>query len=275
MQKYSDKVKAEARELVKSGLSRNEVARKLGFSSNYVCNLCLDLPLKRPNRYPLEMAERARKLASEGMSKLMISKELGVSYQWVKERLYDINASKALNAETVNKIGKLFISGISKTDISKRLHLSPTTVGKYTPKVSTRGRFDPEIGKKAIVMVRGGLSRESTATILGVSYKFVWNRTKRIKRDGNVIFGKRMLKLLSKLLLDGFYFARRNEVPVCRFMAKYLPIKLVIYKRKFVFVVPGREQDAIREFIMIYYHNHIGARRLQKILITFGVSLSK
>jgi hypothetical protein len=39
-------------------------------------------------------------------------------------------------------------------------------------------------------------------TILGVSYKFVWNRTKRIRRDGNVIFGKRMLKILSKLLLD-------------------------------------------------------------------------
>ena len=81
MQKYGDEVRAEARELVKSGLSRNEVARRLGFSSNYVCNLCLDLPLKIPNRYPHEMVERARKLAREGMSKLRISKELGVSYR--------------------------------------------------------------------------------------------------------------------------------------------------------------------------------------------------
>ena len=68
-------------------------------------------------------------------------------------------------------------------------------------------------------------------TILGVSYKFVWNRTKRIKRDGNVIFVKRMLNILSKLFLDGYYFARKNEIPACRFMANYLPIKLVVYRR--------------------------------------------
>ncbi len=271
MQKYSNEIKAEARELVKSGLSRNEAARRLGFSSNYICNLCLDLPLKRPNRYPQEMVERARRLASEGMSKLMISKELGVSYQWVKEHLYNINSTKSLNPETINEIEKLFRNGISKTYISKRLHLSPTTVGKYTPKVLARGRFDPEIGKKAIAMVRGGLSRESTAAILDVSYKFVWNRTKRIKQEGNMIFGKRMLRILSKMLLDGFYFARKNEIPVCRVMSGYLPIKLVIYRRKFVFVVPGREQCAIKEFVAKYYHNHIGSRRLKKIINKFDV----
>ncbi len=269
MQKYSNEVKAEARELVKSGLSRTEAARRLGFSSNYVCNLCLDLPLKRPNRYPQEMVDGARKLASEGLSKLLISKELGVSYQWVKQQLYDVNASKALRKKTISEIGRLFANGISKTDISKRLRLSPTTVGKYTPKVLTRRRFDPEIGKKAIVMVRGGSSRESTASILGVSYKFVWNRTKRIKRDGNVFFGKRMLKILGKLLLDGYFFARKNEIPVCRVMSNYLPIKLVVYRRKFVFVVPGREQGVIAEFVAKYYHNHIGSRRLKNIVGKF------
>ncbi len=272
MQKYSNEVKAEARELVKSGLSRTEVARRLGFSSNYVCNLCLDLPLKRPNHYPKEMVERARKLASEGMSKLLISKELDVSYQWVKEHLYDVNASKMLNKETIEKIRYLFAWGVYKTDISKRLHLSPTTVGKYTPKVSPRRRFDSEIGKKAIAMIRSGLSKESTATILGVSYKFVWNRTKRIKRDGNVIFGKRMLKILGKLLLNGYFFARRNEIPVCRFMIGYLPIKLVVYRRKFVFVVPGREQGAIGAFVAKFYRNHIGSRRLNRITAAFELA---
>ncbi|MCL4373203.1 hypothetical protein M1384_04025 [Candidatus Parvarchaeota archaeon] len=270
MQKYSNEVKAEARELVKSGLSRTEAARRLGFSSNYVYNLCLDIPLKRSNHYPQEMVERARKLASEGISKLLISKELSVSYQWVKEHLYDINASKALSKETIENIKDLFMMGISKTDISKKLRVSPTTVGKYTPKVSARRRFDPEIGKKAIAMVRSGLGRESTAAILGVSYKFVWNRTKRIKRDGNVIFGKRMLKILGKLLLDGFYFARRNEIPVCRYMTGYLPIKLVVYRRKFVFVAPGREQGAIAELVARYYHNHIGSRRLNRIIDAFS-----
>lgn len=115
----------------------------------------------------------------------------------VKEHLYDINASKALKAETVNEIGKLLANGISKTDISKRLKLSPTPVGKYTQKVLTRRRFDTDIGKKVITMVRIGLSRESTAVILDVYYKFVWNCTKRIKRDGNVIFGKRMFRYLA------------------------------------------------------------------------------
>lgn len=203
----------------------------------------------------------------------MISKELGVSYQWVKEHLYDINASKALSEETLNKIRELFTDGVSKTDISKKLQLSPTTVGKYTPRVLVYKRPDPEIRKKAIAMVRQWLSVESTASILGVSYKFVWNRTKRIKRDGNMIFGKRMLKILGKLLLDGFYFAKRNEIPVCRFMAKYLPIKLVVYRRKFIFVVPGREQGAIAEFIVRYYHNHIGSRRLKRITNAFGVEV--
>ena len=127
MQKYSNEVNAEARELVKSGLFRNEVARRLGFSSSYVCNLCLDLPLKRPNRYPQEMVERARKLASEGISKLLISKELSISYQWVKEHLYDVNASKTLSNETIEKIKDLFARNVSKTDISKKLRLSPTS----------------------------------------------------------------------------------------------------------------------------------------------------
>lgn len=216
------------------------------------------------------MVERARKLASEGMSKLLVSKELSVSYQWIKEHLYDVNVSKALSKETINEIEKLFSDGASKTDISKKLHLSPTTIGKYTPKVSNRRRFDPEIGKKAIAMVRSGLSRESTAAILGVSYKFIWNRTKRIRRDGNVIFGNRMLKILGKLLLDGFYSARRNEIPVCRFMIGYLPIKLVVYRRKFVFVVPGREQNAIAELVAKFYHNHIGSRRLKRISACFS-----
>ncbi len=272
MQKYSNEVKAEARELVKSGLSRTEAARRLGFSSNYVCNLCLDLPLKRPNQYPIEMVERARKLASEGMSKLLISKELSVSYQWVKEHLYDVNASKTLSNETVKKIKDLFTQGVSKTGISKKLHLSSTTVGKYTPKISARKHYDKDTGNKAIAMVKGGLSRESTAAILGVSYKFVWNRTKRIKRDGNVIFGNRMLNILSKLLLDGYYFARKNEIPVCRFMANYLPIKLVVYRRKFVFVVPGREKGAIAALVAKYYHNRIGSRRLKRIAAYFGVT---
>ena len=132
-----------------------------------------------------------------------------------------------------------------------------------------------EIGKKVIDMVRGGLSRESTAAILGVSYKFVWNRTKRIKRDGNVIFGKRLLKILSKLLLDGYYFARKNEIPVCRFMANYLPIKLVVYRRKFVFVVPRREKGAIAVFVAKYYHNRIESRRLKRIAASFGVTWKK
>ena len=272
MQKYSNEAKAEARGLVKSGLSRNEVARRLGFSSNYVCNLCLDLPLKRPNRYPQEMVEKTRKLSNEGLSKLLISKELGVSYQWVKEHLYDVNASKALSNEAVEKIKDQFVQGVSKTDISKKLRLSPTTVEKYMPKVSTRRRFDPEIGKKAIAMVRGGLSRETTATILGVSYKFIWNRTKRIRRDGNVIFGKRMLKILGKLLLDGFYFARRNEIPVCRYMMGHLPIRLVVYRRKFVFVAPGRERGAVAEIITKCYHNHIGSRRLKRIAKAFSIN---
>ena len=246
---------------MKSGFSRNEVAKRLGFSSNYVCSLCLDLPLKRLNRYPQEIVDRAKKLASGGMSKLLIPKELGVSYQWVKEHLYDVNASKTLIKEIIERIRNLFAQGLSKTDISKILHLSPTTIGKYTPKVLARGRFDPEIDKKAIAMVRGGFSVESTAAILGASYKFVWNRTKRIKRDGNVIFGKRMLRILDQLLLCGFYFARRNEIPVCRFMVGYLPIKLIVYRRKFVFVVPEREQGAIKEFVARYYNNHIGSRR--------------
>ena len=270
MQKYSNEVKAEARELVKGGLSRNEAARRLGLTSNYVCNLCLDLPLKRPNRYPQEMIERARKLASEGMSKLLISKELDVSYQWVKQQLYDVNASKALSTETIRKIRDLFARGISKTDISKRLHLSPTTLGKYTPKVLVRKHYDKDTGKRAVAMVRGGLSRETTAMVLGVSYKFVWTRTKRIKRDGNVIFGKRMFRILGELLCKGYFFARKNEILVCGFMVSYLPIKLVVYRRKFVFVVLGREQGAISEFIARYYHNHIGSRRLKRISTCFA-----
>lgn len=124
-------------------------------------------------------------------------------------------------------------------------------------------------------MVRSGLSRESTASILGVSYKFVWNRTKRIKSIENVRFGKRMLRILSKLLLDGYFFARTNEIPVCRFMAKYLSIKLVVYRRKFVFIVPGREQGAIAEFIARHYYNYIGSRRLKRITVTFGLVLAK
>ncbi len=269
MRKYSNEVKTEARELVKSGLSRNEAARRLGLSSNYVCNLCLDLTLKRPNRYPQELTERARKLANEGMSKLLISKELGVSYQWVKEHLYDINASKSLSTETIEKIKDLFARGVSKTDISKRLHLSPTTIGKYTPRTS-RKQYDKETDRRAVAMVRGELSRESTAAILGVSYKFVWTRTKRIKRDGNVIFGKRMFRILGELLCKGYFFARKNEIPVCRFMSNYLPIKLVVYRRKFVFVVPGREQCAASEFVARYYHNHIGSRRLKRISTCFA-----
>ena len=52
-------------------------------------------------------------------------------------------------------------------------------------------------------------------------------------------------------------------------------IKLVVYRRKFVFIVPGRERGAIAQFIARYYHNHIGSRRLKKILITFGIDASK
>lgn len=95
---------------------------------------------------------------------------------------------------------------------------------------------------------------DDSYTILGVSYKFSLNRTKRIKRDGNVVFGKRMLKILGKSLLDGFYFARKNEIPVCRSLVGYLPIKLVVYRRKSVFVVLGREQCVIKEFVARYYH---------------------
>ncbi len=96
MRKYSSEVKAEARELVKSGLSRTTIARRLGLSSNYVCNLCFDIPLKRPNRCPEELVDKAKSLHSMGLSKLRITKELVVSYKWVKQKLYDTNASKTL-----------------------------------------------------------------------------------------------------------------------------------------------------------------------------------
>ena len=66
-------------------------------------------------------------LLTRGMSKLLVARTLRVSYQRVKEHLYDVNALKILSKETLNKIRWLFASDVSKTDISKRLHVSPAT----------------------------------------------------------------------------------------------------------------------------------------------------
>ena len=189
-------------ELLYSGVSKTEVARRYKVHPTTVHNLLALYEIKIPVIKKLDGKENTvKRLFNKGLSIQEIAKKLNCSFVTVITKLKELNLSRSLSEIKINSklakeeqlIKNLYENGCSLQEIGERVKANPISVGIKIRKMGlVRAKKMPEYKTKLfgqdneiIKMRRKGMTYKEIGQVFGVAPNTIMYRLRKLENKGN------------------------------------------------------------------------------------------
>lgn len=185
-------------------------------------------------------------------------------------------ASK-LTKEDCEKIAKLINDGYEIKDLAQKYNVHRSTIYNRCKYLYESKKIPVETRNKVIKAIKQGHTKAEAAQMYGLNIGTVYNLTRGIegyKSQGNHIIRKYGVKLLNRLMSDG-YLISDFHVPVVRNLQQKFPIiRTARYKNKTFFYLPGREEVTIEAFFREKSDRIISYSAIEELSYLLGVKIS-
>jgi len=186
---------------------------------------------------------------------------------------------KKLTDKQIKNIQKLLQDGHRPKDLAKKygVHISVIYRRAKAP-YQVRG-IPIETKNKIIKAIKEGHTKAEAAQLFDLNIGTVYNLTRGLginghRTQGNHIVRKNGIKLLNRLMTDG-YLISDFVVPVVRNLQQKFPIiRSARYRDKTFFYLPGKEEETIEAFFRAKPDRVISYHAIEELSYLLGVEIS-
>ena len=187
---------------------------------------------------------------------------------------------RKLSDKQIKNIQKLLQEGYQPKDLAKKYGVHISVIyrrAKY--EYQSRG-IPADIKNKIAKAIKDGYTKAEAAQLYGLNIGTVYNLTRELgingyRTQGNHIVRKNGIKLLNRLMTDGYIISDFN-VPVVRNLQEKFPvIRSARYKDKTFFYLPEREEETIEAFFREKPDRVISYHAIEEMAYLLGVKVSK
>jgi len=181
--------------------------------------------------------------------------------------------------EQVDEALKLFKQGYTPKQLAEKYGVHRSVIYRRVKQPNVAKDIPVEIKNKIIKAIKDGHTKAEAAQMYGLNIGTVYNFTKGIaeghRSQGNHIIRKNGIKLLNRLMTDGYLISDFN-VPVVRNLQQKFPIiRSARYKDKTFFYLPGREEVTIEAFFREKPDRIISYVAMEELSYLLGVKFSR
>lgn len=186
---------------------------------------------------------------------------------------------RKLTEKQIKNIQKLLKEGHRPKDLAKKYGVHISVIYRRA-KYDYQARGIPvDTKNKVIKAIDQGYTKAEAAQLCGLNIGTVYNLTRELginghHTQGNHIVRKNGIKLLNRLMTDGYLISDFN-VPVVRNLQMKFPIiRSARYKDKTFFYLPGKEEVTIEAFFKEKPDRVISYRAIEEMAYLLGVKVS-
>jgi Mor family transcriptional regulator len=183
-----------------------------------------------------------------------------------------------LTKEDCEHIAKLIDEGHQIKELAKKFKVDKSTIYNRCKFLYQSKKIPLETRNKVIQAIKDGFTKAEAAQMYNLNIGTVYNLTRGLveghKAQGNHIIRKNGIKLLSRLMNDGYLISDFN-VPVVRNLQQKFPIiRAARYRDKRFFYLPGREEQTIEAFFKEKPDRIISYAAIEELSYLLGVKIS-
>jgi len=138
-------------------------------------------------------------------------------------------------------------------------------------------RISYDVRQKIRKMVKSGMSKYQASNDTGVCYITVCKLTKDLpSKQGNRELGRKSVEILQKMTKDGYFIGKHDDTVETSFrtLSKYFPVRRVNFRRRTIYFLENRNEDALKGFIEVFGRKVRSYQNLAQLASLFKVSLS-
>ena len=185
-----------------------------------------------------------------------------------------------ITEEKVEEIQKLLKEGYNGPELAKKYGVSTSSIYRRAKYPLKAHDIPLEAKNHVIKALKEGHTKAEAAQLYGLNIGTVYNFTRDVeieghRSQGNHIIRQNGIKLISRLMSDG-YLISDFVVHTVRNLQKHFPmIMSARYKDKTFFYLPGKEEEAIEAFFREKPDRVISYHAIEEMAYLLGVKVSK
>ena len=182
-----------------------------------------------------------------------------------------------LTKEDCEHIAKLINEGHQIKDLAEKYGVDRSTIYNRCKAMYEAREIPVETKNKVIKAIKEGHTKAEAAQLYGLNIGTVYNFTRGInghEAQGNHIVRKNGIKLLNRLMTDGYLISDFNVPVVRNLQSKFPIIRSARYKDKTFFYLPDREEETIEAFFKEKPDRIISYRAIEEMAYLLGVKVS-
>ena len=180
--------------------------------------------------------------------------------------------------EQVDEALKLLKQGYTPKQLAEKYGVHRSVIYRRVKQPNVAKDIPVKIKNKVIKAIKDGHTKAEAAQMYGLNIGTVINFTRDIEgyhSQGNHIVRKNGIKLLNRLMTDGYLISDFN-VPVVRNLQHKFPvIRSARYKDKTFFYLPRREEETIEAFFREKPDRIISYVAIEELSYLLGVKFSR
>jgi hypothetical protein len=186
---------------------------------------------------------------------------------------------RKLTEKDIKEIQELLQQGHDVPELAKKYGVSRSVIYRRAKDPYVARGIPLETMNKVIKAIEEGYTKAESAQMYGLNIGTVYNLTRGIVEghhtQGNHIIRKNGIKLLNRLMTDG-YLVSDFVVSTVRNLQRQFPvIKSARYRDKTFFYLPGREEETIEAFFREKPDRIINFSAIEEMAYLLGVKISK
>jgi len=192
---------------------------------------------------------------------------------------FSIMTKRKLTEKQIKNIQKLLQQGYKPKDLAKKYNVHISVIYRRA-KYAYQSRGIPvDIKNKVAKAIKDGYTKAEAAQLYGLNIGTVYNLTRELgingyRTQGNHIVRKNGIKLLNRLMTDGYLISDFNVSVVRNLQEKFPVIRSARYKDKTFFYLPEREEETIEAFFREKPDRVISYHAIEEMAYLLGVKVS-
>ena len=188
--------------------------------------------------------------------------------------------AKKLTEEDCKTIIKLINEGHQIKDLAKKYNVHRSTIENRCKTRYNSNKIPVELKNKVIKAIKDGCTKAEAAQLCDLNIGTVYNLTRELgiighRSQGNHIVRKNGIKLLNRLMTDGYLISDFVVSTARNLQDKFPIIRSARYKDKTFFYLPGREEQTIEAFFREKPDRVISYYAIEELSYLLGVPFSK
>jgi Mor family transcriptional regulator len=186
---------------------------------------------------------------------------------------------RKLTEKDIKEIQELLQQGHDVPELAIKYGVSRSVIYRRAKDPYIARGIPLETRNKVIKTIKEGYTKAEAAQIYRLNIGTVYNLTRGIVEghhtQGNHIIRKNGIKLLNRLMTDGYLVSDFVVSTVRNLQMQFPVIKSARYRDKTFFYLPGREEETIEAFFREKPDRIINYRAIEEMAYLLGVKISK